>query len=631
MNKSYLILATSVVFAACSSDDIANVNSNTTSQTDAPKDSTISFNLTVPAQTRATLSGAEAATKLSNEFVVFGIKNAIGEGGTATNAFTNYVVKYDGSSAGTSQSNTNNWEYVGQTPYAKTKVSPAVTTQTVKYWDYSATNGYTFTAFAGSTFLKNAEGTETDPVVSKTNNGYTVKVPANTDLSNVYFSDRVTVAKTEYGKPVTLTFRNFGTKVRVGFYSTVQGYSVSIDKFYCVDKPTAVVTNFNDMQKESTSAFVASLQNVNATTTGGNSVNVSYYDASSANANQVKVSTSSSASYQYTLTLGSNIIGKTLGDASTSAVWDKENGDYTTVFPNLDNANPMLIRCDYTLTSTDGSGEQIHIKNARVTVPTQYVQWKSNYAYTYLFKISTNTNGTTGNFDPTKPGEGDKEGLFPITFDAVVVGATDYSQETTTTVATNNVTSYAKDGYTANKDIYFVNTSTSTKKVIAVEGTTKEKASNAVVYSLGQSTAVSEGEIIAKLTGTKVNGLTLSELTDQTGSISVEQYVPSADGTKLDFGQKGALKFTPKASGKYAYVYCTTAYVAPTYSAVATDATFTAGTTYYYNTDTTPADGVYYIASGITTENFGTYKSKLYTKTNDGTAGVYDVKVIVVE
>ena len=558
--------------------------------------------------------------------------------------FTNYKVEYDGAnSAGTTETNTNNWEYVGKKPYGSNLVTSdltaaAVTSQDVKYWDYSADKGYTFTAFSGKNFLTGSSTGVVKKITAETddhNNGYQVTVPAAASLKDIYFSDRVVVEKKDYGKPVVLTFRNFGSKIRVGFYETVPGYKVTIDRFYYDDNAATVVTKFADMDHNPTdNKFVAALQNVNPGTTSGNVVNVTYYGDSEDNKNQVKVNCGSSSSYQYTLTLGAGLKDKTLGTSPATAIYT--DNDYTYVYPNLDNTNPMLIRCDYTLTADDGSGETIKVKNARVTVPTQYVQWKSNYAYTYLFKISDNTNGTTGNVpsDPDNPSGGDAEGLFPITFDAVVMEATDYAQETTTTVATNSVTSYAKDGYAADKDIYFVNNQTTgNHSVIEVEGTTKEKAKNAVIYNLGNSTAISEGEILAKLTGSKIANLTLTEVSS---GVSVAQYVPSADGTNLDFGAKGALKFTPSATGNYAYVYCTTKYEAPTY--VAAGDTYDANTTYYYNTSDTPANGVYYVASGITSTNFATYSSKLYkvgTDTNgklqSGTPGVYDVKVITVK
>jgi hypothetical protein len=215
----------------------------------------------------------------------------------------------------------------------------------------------------------------------------------------------------------------------VGFFETVPGYSVKIDRFYYAASPSAVVTKYADMSTANTTNFAAALQNVQADA-ASNSFNVTYYDATTSNIeNRVKVTNNAAAS-QYTLTLGAGVVGTTLGTSATAPTWDQTGGAYTTVFPFEDNANPMLVRVDYTLTSDDGSGETIEVKNARVVVPTPYVQWKSNYAYTYIFKISDNTNGTTGTTptNPDDPTTGSTEGLFPITFDAVVESATDKSR-----------------------------------------------------------------------------------------------------------------------------------------------------------------------------------------------------------
>ena len=644
MKTSYLLLAAAAfTFVGCTSDDY--VGREIVDDQELAGEP-IDFSLTVPAQTRATLSGEDAAKALNNEFVVFGVKNKTTDA-EAQNVFTNYKVTYLGAStAGSSITNTNDWEYVGQTPY--TNVTPALTAQTVKYWDYSATNGYTFTAFSGSAFLKTngASVKKTETGFSEYDKGYEITVPAGTDISQILFSDRKPVAKTDYNKPVVLTFRNFGAKIRVGFYETVPGYSVKIDKFYFDNDATGAVTKFADMKDEATgNAFVAALQNVNDNPTGtttSNTVKVIYYNSGTYE-NQAQVATGSSPVYQYTLTLGNNIVGKELTGTAATAIWDKDAaGSYTVVYPNPDNANPMLIRCDYTLTSDDGSGETIHVKNARVTVPTQYVQWKSNYAYTYLFKISNNTNGTTGTIGGTydQP-SGDPEGLFPITFDAVTVETTDYAQETTTTVATNSVTSYAKDGYQSGKDIYFVNNETTgSHNVIAPAGiadittaTSTDAAKKANVYKLEWSTAGTtttpvEGDVIAQLTGIK-NGLTLTAVSPVA---TLSQTVPSANGTNLDFGSNGAVKFTPAAAGNYAYIYCTTKYVPATYDEATS---YTAGTVYFANT-AADGTGVYYTASGIVDQaSYAKYLStsgrKLYTLKTAATPGVYDVKVITVK
>ena len=64
--------------------------------------------------------------------------------------------------------------------------------------------------------------------------------------------------------------------------------------------------------------------------------------------------------------------------------------------------------------------------------------------------------------------------------------------------------------------------------------------------------------------------------------------------------------------------------MAPTYTAVAADATYSNTEIYYFQN----ASGVYYAASGINAGNFANYKANLFTETTTATPGVYAIKVI---
>ena len=468
-------------------------------------------------------------------------------------------------------------------------------------------------------------------------------------LDSIFYSDRVEVATTNYGKPVTMTFRNFGSRVRVGFYETVPGYTVKIDTFYYDSDATAAVTTYSAMSDKSTSEFKAALWNVNKEPktgkgeSGTNILTITYYGEGSV-LNQPTV-TNTTCTYTPTLKLGSGLTSAALKTSSSDPTWDSANGAYTTVFPNEGCNNPMLIRCDYTLTAEDGSGETIKVKNARVVVPAEYMKWKPNFTYTYLFKISDKTNGTTGT-NPSNPDEGDEhEGLHPITFDAVVVDATTGNQEYVATVSTNNVITYAKGSqvttnaeYKAGEDIYVVNQSTKagtdSKHSVIKPTAIGTAAGNAQVYKLGK--AATEGEVYAHLNGAKM-GITMNALSDGNAA-SIVTTVPLADGTNATID---AVKFTPAALAEgsnaeyYAYVYTTTAYEAPEYES-ASEASYDNSKVYYFKTADSAQganDGVYYTASGISSDNFGTYKSKLYTVKSDktGTVGVYDIKVITVK
>ena len=163
--------------------------------------------------------------------------------------------------------------------------------------------------------------------------------------------------------------------------------------------------------------------------------------------------------------------------------------------------------------------------------------------------------------------------------------------------------------------------------------TSTDAAKKANVYKLewsttGTTTTPVEGDVIAQLTGIK-NGLTLTAVSPVA---TLSQTVPSANGTNLDFGSNGAVKFTPAAAGNYAYIYCTTKYVPATYDEAKS---YTAGTVYFANT-ADDGTGVYYTASGIVDQaSYDKYVSngsrKLYTLNTAATPGVYDVKVITVK
>jgi PBP1b-binding outer membrane lipoprotein LpoB len=642
MKKRHAIIASAALLLVGCANDETVVNNTPTDE--VPTGAAIDFNLTVPGQTRSTLAGKYAADALGSKFVVYGIKHTT-SGSSVVNqdVFKNYLVEWTNNSAGTSESNTNNWEYVGTalTATEKEKVTPNAEAQTVKYWDYSADQGYTFTAFSGSSFLGKT-GAAIRKITDGSDdyaNGYQITVPSSATPNEIYFSDRVKVTSTDYDKPVVLTFRNFGSKVRVGFYETVPGYSVKINKFYfdntAVTSSTPAVTTFAAMTAKSTDNFKAALRNVGSSTSSNNILTVTYNNAASGIENQPTV-VGTTVTYTNTLSLGSGITSATaLAETSSNPTWDTGSGDYTFVYPNEACNQPMLIRCDYTLTSTDGSNEKIEIKNARVVVPAEYCQWKPNFAYTYLFKISDNTNGTTG-ADPSNPDnpDADKEGLHPITFDAVVVDATTGNQETISTVATNTVTTYAKNAslqgdYNAGQPIYVVNTNTNTKAVIAPTaiGTA---ATEAQVYKM--SKAATEGELIAQLNGTKM-GITLTEAG---ASLVTDGKFQASDDTNYDFGTKGAVTFTPAALAQnvnteyYAYVYTTKAYTAAVYDAVdggTSTHNYADTETYYMKTQ----DNVYYTASKVDQAFFNAHKSELYVLKTPAVKGEFDVKVITVK
>lgn len=608
-----------VTLFGCTNDEIVGNNTSVN-----PKDAgAIAFSGGSSMITRTTSYGATAAAKLGNTFVVYGTKHVTAEDKTATHdavVFNNFQIKWTSASAGSNESNASDWGYLGLQSYDATPTS-----QGIKYWDYSAAQGHTFYAFSSSdiSFPKNASDLvsvtkTTSDETSLYNKGYAVTIKNGASLNNLYFSDRVPVAKADYDKTVNFTFRNVATLLRVGFYETIPGYRVQIDKFYIDDDATAAVTSFAAMKDAKTDGFYASLQNVKGST--DQTVNVTYYDNSDPTIENRAKLTNPTGGYNYALKLGSgaSIIGTDLGTSASSPTW--VNSEYTSVFPFEDNTNPLLLKLDFTMYAEDGSPDIIHVRGARAVVPAQYMKWKSNFAYTYIFKITDKTNGTTGdvdaNDDPTDP-----EGLKPITFDAITVDVTEELQQTISSVSSNSITTYAEGAlvneYTATKPIYVVVSNSASGAVIAPSAI-GDAASEAQVYKL--SKAATESDVVAHLMGSPM-GITMTAETATLGTS-----IPLADGSTPAISN---VKFTPSAANTYyAYVYTTEKYVAPTYVNQSAG-TYDSSKTYYMKT----ANNVYYAVSVANAAAFNEHKDQLYIIDPDhaGTPGKYDVKVIKVQ
>jgi hypothetical protein len=118
-------------------------------------------------------------------------------------------------------------------------------------------------------------------------------------------------------------------------------------------------------------------------------------------------------------------IGTSTSAITYAAGEDAEN--YLYVSPNQTTTGDMTLYVDFTLTAEHGT-DVIKVTGAKVTVPASSMVWNPNYAYTYVFNITKNTSGSTG-------GEGtDPAGLYPITFDAIVVDQADGTSTISTDV-----------------------------------------------------------------------------------------------------------------------------------------------------------------------------------------------------
>lgn len=550
MNKFFLYAASALALASCSSDDFLGENSGNGQNAS----SAINFSGDAGKITRATSNTGDAAQMLAYQFKVYGVKKMSENGEDKFEpSFTNYSVWYD--DAKNTTSNTKGWEYVGTkgTTHGNGNVT-FKDDQYIKYWDYAAEE-YHFVAGSpidAFTYNKNEDADKVGmKIPSATITGLAGHINANnteTALKTdpVYVATPIIVAKKDYQKPVQFVFNRQQAMVRVGIYETIPGYSITEIKFYAYD----------DTDKGNLKA--TDKKNIILT-----SAKEDYFVGGSDVKGTITYNwTGATPSYTYTYTDETSLIksqnwyaGKlgTLATTSTAAVAelygtdnDMSTNGYFTVLPTptATTAAPILIKCDYTLSADDISGETIKVTGATAAIPAAYSKWDVNTRYTYLFKISQNTNGYTGD-DPTKAG------LYPITFDAAVKESTDAMQEgTVTTVSTPSITTYQESSvtdasveYKTGEAIYATATDKDGKENTLTTGGTA--VGNVQVYKLSKER--NEAEL-------QVSAIVNAEIKDENKTQTI---VPSTETTvgKVKLAANKYLSFTPDAAGFYAIQY----------------------------------------------------------------------------
>ena len=533
--KKYLIFAASaLVLASCSSDDFLGENpGNVQNATTA-----IKFDGNAGKISRATSNTGSAADMLGNEFKIYGVKSGAETGSGYTPVFQNYLLWYDNDNENqNTTTNKSGWEYVGT---AGTHGSATLNSnQTIKFWDYASAD-YRFVAGAPSTAFNFTPGTN-NTLESATITGLSGHITDNTESGTdpktepnpVYVAKPVVVSSDNYKQPVTFTFVRHQTKVRVGIYETIPGYKISSISFYPYE--------------ENSDAFSSrSSQNIILTTTtagyfkGGSSVSgkINYEWSEPKYTFEYETTDLKESKNWYGGKFANGVPATVSTEADIENLYgtdaDMESNGYFTVLPTPSGtqAAPILIKCDYTLTADDQSGETIEVKGATAAIPEAYSKWNTNTLYTYLFKISENTNGYTGN-DPNKTG------LYPITFEAVVEASQFGMEGTITTFTTPSITTHQEGSVVDNSGIKYV-----TGKDITVKVTKSTDGTD----------------------------LTLSETADQNGYIEVYKFtdpITEAEAqvkgietgekvtdTSLDTNKK-LFTFTPDTEGYYVIRYLT--------------------------------------------------------------------------
>ena len=577
-NKNYFIFAAAIALASCSVDEYMGENPEFTQTT---KENIIGFGGGTGSMSRATSNSGEVQEKLDNHFKVYGCKSTSPTSTTYQTVFENYWVWYD-TNTSSSTSNSNSWEYVGKSGKNitgfdnSTNVGSLLNDQYIKYWDYSADHYHFVAGTPYNNFTFNIN-TSTKAIEYAEVTGFAGHINPNTTTTPmtanpVYIAKPVKIAKNSttgennvYGKPVKFDFVRQQSKVRVGIYETISGYKIKDIEFY-EDVSTLGTTNKNYVTLfTTTDDYFVGGNNISGTVeyTGWDTTptySFSYQEGSTESGNQltkqkkwyggkfatgILTTSSNPSSSSSSSTTTTDIIKEFYGEDV-----DMENTTgYFIVLPTPSSktASALTLKCNYTLESEDNSGEEIKVTGATAAIPAAYCKWEPNKMYTYIFKISQETNGTTGT-----PGS-DKPGLFPITFDAAVIAETEAKQGTETIINTPSITTYQEGSVTDNgieyKTDVAIEITVQDGTQVKTPNTTEDSEGCVKVYYLGETEKTEAELVVTRPTTTTTKTVTIEENTAKFTPNATD--ITGATATYGYYAIEYCYKTPPSAAYKY--------------------------------------------------------------------------------
>ena len=446
MKKLVIMAAAVVALASCSSDELVKspVDGN-----EAP----IAFSVEKKNITRATTEQTLEATGHYN-FGVWAYK--YGTSLTTQQVMGNYLVGYsDGAGKGYDKTNATTWkasttsdtdhespwfyEYLGTSEYLNTDASKGYTkdlsaymsanaNQYLRYWDlkYTNTNFYAYAPYR-------ATGVSFDENTKKITVANTAQVAGYNDPSLQEFMYAGAQAKNADQKDVTLKFKHLGAQVNLRFYEDVRGYKVQI--IDVTDAESGIqatpATKSGDTYTKA-DYYTSCGATIDFTTVGTPTATVNHTDASKTQANLKFVIPAGTedglTSYPSKLGTNYNVIPEAVATGNTQN-YAKSSTVYYPVAQPEESEVGFTFHVSYKLIAED-NGEEITVHNARVYVPAKngsefIAAWQPNTKYTYTFKITKDSKGTTNpddtTIDITNPDVPATPTVYPIVFDGATV------------------------------------------------------------------------------------------------------------------------------------------------------------------------------------------------------------------
>lgn len=276
----------------------------------------------------------------------------------------NYNVKWINGSAGTTTSNTNDWEYVNQQESGATE-------QSIKYWDYDA-YAYRFFGYAGTGVTvtptsptSNPESVRLSFTVPETGSTATnpvsdpVTLPASPYYSKLWFSNGSYPTDKPFGQPVQLEFLKPFVKVRFMFRQS---------------DPSVTNLTLTDKSFKPTPPDPADPPAEPKTIPTAGTFTVTYPLTGTATEESWSVTPKSPGTEgtDYLTAFTQDYYEAASGETDSNVLAGQKK--WYVVLPAKDQGT-------YTLSVKVGSEDKT------VVVPAEFMNWQPGYEYTYIFKI----------------------------------------------------------------------------------------------------------------------------------------------------------------------------------------------------------------------------------------------------
>ncbi len=457
MKKLAFLAVAAVALASCSSDDLVD---RSAAENEAP----IAFSVEKKNITRAVQNLEDLG---HYNFGVWAYKYK--DGLTTQKVMDNYLVGYsNGSNKGYDKTNATTWkestnsvedhvspwfyEYLGKNEYnydgdagfykaSQSAYMSANANQYLRYWDlaYTTTNFYAYAPYRSA-------GVSFDESTKKITVANTAQVAGYDNPSLQEFMYAGAQATNADKKDVTLTFKHLGAQVNLRFYESVRGYKVQIidvttDGTGIQATPATVTESDTPATKTYTKAdyYTSCGATIDYTAVTSPTATVNYTDAQKSHDN-----------LKFAIPVKDNngnnlVVYKTKYNVIPEAVTTGTQTYATSPTVYYPVAQPttsevgFTFHVSYKLIAKD-NGEEITVKDARVYVPA-YVKngdnkdyiaaWQPNTKYTYTFKITESSTGSTSptNPDITTPSVPTTPQVYPIVFDGATIE--DYTTDVT--------------------------------------------------------------------------------------------------------------------------------------------------------------------------------------------------------